>query len=70
MKNDFYIMIKQPPLHSDYVDLRDASRQIDVHRWSDWPEVNQFLNDIYCSVFKLDEGQLSSILSYSPEFGH
>jgi len=54
-------MAKETSLYSSITDLRDASRRIDVHRWSDWPEANQFLNDIYCSVFKPATGQLSSI---------
>ena len=29
----------------------DHSRQFDVHTWSDWPEVNSFVNEIYANNF-------------------
>jgi hypothetical protein len=32
--------------------FRDNSRPLDVHRWSDWPEVNDFVGGIYNDYFK------------------
>ena len=55
------MMPKELPLYSSTYDLRDASRPIDVHRWSEWPEVNHFLNDIYSSIFNSTTDQLSKI---------
>ena len=54
-------MTREHSLHSSTYDLRDASRPIDVHRWSEWPEVNHFLNDIYLSFFNSPTDQLSRI---------
>jgi hypothetical protein len=28
----------------------DYSRPLDVHRWSNYPEVNSFIDKIYCSL--------------------
>jgi hypothetical protein len=28
----------------------DYSRPLDVHRWSDYPKVNSFVDKIYCSL--------------------
>ena len=55
------MMPKEHSLYLSTYDLRDASRPIDVHRWSEWPEVNHFLNDIYSSIFNSTTDQLSKI---------
>ena len=36
-------------------DLRDNSRPLDAHKWSEWPEVNQFIDEIYSSYFQKNE---------------
>jgi hypothetical protein len=36
-------------------DFRDEARLLDVHRWSEWPEVNTFIDDIYSSYFSKEE---------------
>lgn len=40
---------------SSQSDLRDRSRQLDVHTWSEWPEVNDFVDELYHSYFSKNE---------------
>jgi|GEM_PF-4874552 hypothetical protein len=39
------------PLVKKKSDLRDASRLLNVYRWSEWPEVNNFVDEIYSAYF-------------------
>ena len=37
---------------------KEISRPFDVHKWSDHPEVNNFVNSIYNNHFKLQKSNV------------
>ena len=37
---------------------KEISRRFDVHKWSNHPEVNNFVNSIYNNHFKLQKSEI------------